>query len=270
MKVSAHILFAFVVLFVCNKTRADDFSKHRKDACECLGYDKGTCEAQSTFDDIVRYLYQVEIDQYPNGAGPRITRIRDNFRKLLPNFTTGNYSHRIVYHNGFKTGIDMPGFSLAMRLQLTNAAGNDGWKQYESKLLSYFRDEQTAFHRSVECRFTSVYGATITDDDERNALIRIIYDIHLLGDYKESANEYTQGCLMEYFELENDVCDALRKLGHGNTTSLENQIRNTGSSDNAKRAEHVLQVLKKELPSLIKKNPALREALWGRKSWSWF
>ena len=269
MKTSAHILFAFFIFLAFSWTFAESYEGHRKDACECLGYDKGTSEAQSTFDDIVRYLYQVEIDQYPNGAGPRITRIRDDFRKLVPDFTTGNYSHRIVFHNGFKPGMDFPGLSLAMRLQLSKAAGNDDWRQYESKLLSYFREEQTAFHRSIECKFTSVYGATITDDVQRNALIRIIYDIHLLGDYKESANDYTGGCLMEYFELEVDLCDALRKLGCGKTAGLENKIKATGSSDNKERAEHVLRVLKENLPSLIKKNPALREALWGKKP-GWF
>ena len=269
MKAFAHILFTFLILLALNRTFADDFPGHLKDARECLGYNRGTPEAQSTFDEIVRYLYQDEIDQYPNGNGPRITRIKANIRKYLPDFTAGYYSHRIVFHNGFKPGSSFYKFTLAFENQLRKAAGGDGWKQFESQLLSDFKQEQTDFHDSIVRKFGSEYDAIIIDDDQRYALIRVMYDIHLLGDYKESANEYTGGCLMDYFDFENDLCDALRKLGCGKTSSLERKIKKTGSPDDKIRAEHVLKVLKEELPSLINKNPALREALWGKKP-GWF
>ena len=263
MRSFAHILTAFVFLLTLNQLFAGGFEKHRQDACDCLGYEKGSFEAQSTFDEVVKYLYQIELDQYPSGDGPRITRIRDGFRRYVPEFTIGKYSHRIVFHNGFKPGTSFYSLSLAMRHQLERAAGGNGWKQYEPQLLAIFREEQTAFYKSVESKFTGTYGAIITDDHQRNALIRIMYDIHLLGDYEESANEYTQGCLLDYFQLEDDLCDALKKLGCGNTSSLERKIKNTGSADNSQRAIHVLTVLKKELPAFIKKNSALKEALWG-------
>lgn len=261
-----HSVFASVFLFMINQIYSEGYEEHRQDVCDCLGYERATFEAKSTFDEIIKYFYQIELDQYPYGAGPRITRVRDGFRKYVPEFTTGNYSHRIVFHNGFKTGSQFYRLSLAMRLQLTKAMRGDGWHQFEPQLLSIFQNEQTAFCKSVECRFRSTYGAIITDEEQRKALIRIIYDIHLLGDYKESANDYTQGCLLDYFELEDDLCEAIRNLGCGRTKSLEYKIKHTSSSDNAQRANHVLKVLKEEMPSLIKKDATLKEALWGKQS----
>lgn len=264
MNAFLRILFACVIFLTFSQANAGGFEKHRQDVRDCLGYERGTDEAKSTFDMLIERFYQKELDQYPYGAGPRISKLRTKFNKYVPGFTTGKYTHRIVFHNGFKDGPSFSSLPLAMRLQLQKAANGDGWKQYETQLLACFRKVQSGFYKSIKRLFRRKYGAIITDDEQREALIRIIYYIHLLGDYEESANDYTQGCLLDYFELENDLCDALRKLGCGKTKSLEYRIKHTGSSDNAQRAIQVLKALKEDLPSLIKKNPALKEALWGR------
>ena len=258
------ILLVSVFLLVLNLASAGGFPEHRRDACACLGYDNGTDISKSTFDELLWYFYHKELDQEPHGAGPRITQLRADFRKYVPEFNTGKFTHRIVFHNGFKPGSSFYSLPNALKYQLAKASNYNGWKQYETQLLDCFRRVQTGFYTSVKSKFTSEYGAIITDEEQRDALIRIIYDIHLLGDYEQSANEYTHGCLLDYFELEEDLCDALRELGCGATKSLEYRVKHTGESDSAKRATQVLKALKEELPSLIKKNPVLTEALWGK------
>lgn len=260
------ILSLFTLLLSC-KSVASDKEKHIKDAEDCFGTTIHVMKPSKTyFHRLLDSIYS-EMDQGGNNLqGKRIQRIlhHDKIYDKYPKISTGDYGHRLFFHYGYRTNNSIHPIPPLLREQLEKACNKDTklYKEYLHDFEKIYRDEQADFEQDLDSKVRSTPNFQRLSRSEREALIKIIYNIHILGDYSTAE----VGSLMPLGDLREDLRKAIEKLGCEDYALL-NQFTdrdNIPRSGNDKTdAEILLNALKVWLPKIIEKTPKIKDAVWN-------
>ncbi len=266
-------LFSILIILSCNSQEIGGRRDHVKDAEECFGIAiNATPEAQSIIKQYFTFVYK-EIDQGGNNCqGERIIRIKERFVGIDPDFNVGNFGHRLFFHNGFNEGRR---WNVPNALQLQFFKGDEKthkkyFHEYKRKIEDIYVDEQTKFYKDIKNKFQTEPSFCCLGFHEGGngiSLIKIIYDIHILGDYIEAKNDFTRDALMPFGELMRDLRESIENCGYDDIDNL-NQLTDREFAkhciDEQQAAKENLEALKIWFPKVIKNNKKLREAVWGK------
>ena len=178
-----------------------------------------------------------------------------DIRKNFDWFTWGNYGHRLLFHWGFNA--DPKKYSQLMRQVHTCLKNSKNAQEEEKKFFAYItKDIQSRRNRKLINAVIKTTGIP-SSQGYANAVATIIYDVHLLGDYSTT----NTSALPPIADIENDLIERgfKRLISGGRNTKRVAEIEREFSSAvrigrgriNSKRAQLLLEAMKKYLPQIL-------------------
>ena len=192
------------------------------------------------------------------------SKLQNKIRNVVPNFSWGEYSHRLFFHWGFN-GDPRKSEAIIKCLKKCNATPVE-----ESKVWDLILAEQKERNRelidSVLNALTEKTGKIRPISREQvNAIVSIGYDVHLLGDFISGVPD-TQSSLLPLDSIVADLVSATL-----NIDGKDHKVRNTikkelndakGAGNSSQQAQEMLNVLEKNMPKLLKSSPTVKAALY--------
>ena len=185
----------------------------------------------------------------------------EDYKELRKNFewfTWGSYGHRLLFHWGFNA--DPKKYPPLVNQVKSCLKDNPDAKEQEDKFFAYLtRNIQAKRNRKLIASVEKVTGIPTS-----RAIATILYDVHLLGDYSTT----NTSALPKISDIENDlILHGFSVLMGGEKTKRLAEIQSEFLSAvrvgrgriNSKRAELLLETVKKFLPQVL--NERFKNAL---------
>lgn len=228
-----------LILIPLNLISAKSFGKGEKTGHEADAYSVFPFERSKAISDWFEAVHKT-ID-YPYNA--YFKGLRDAPHQ---NFSWGSYGHRMFFHWGFNGRPWTP--QIQERINLCN---------WDSKTIDLFQkkliDEQARRNKIIMTATSEALHLGMSGQlrEYSNGFASILYDTHLLGDYTTTRIEP----LLDLNAVIDDIKTALyRKLKGGDDALRINKILENSKKQYADpriRAAKVLQIVQKEVPSMI-------------------
>lgn len=170
------------------------------------------------------------------------------------NFSWGKYGHRIFFHWGFNSRPWSP--------QIQEQVDKCGWSpqvtaSFKAKLVT----EQAKRNKAIMEKTAGVFNLSLSGQERAyaNALASIVSDVHLLGDYTTENIAPLPNLQFVMNDLKTSLFE--RMQGGEQAKRINKLIDNTAVRypDSKQRAQAVLAILQKELPSFIRESGALKK-----------
>ena len=229
MKKTCILLMCIFCIF---PTSAKQGWQHREDMRVVFPFADHCKEANELYDAVNAYLDYGDIES-KKPSNPRFIRLYPEFQR------TKWANHRVWFHWGFNGNCK----SFRPLLNLINTNIEDGYLREEDLPLFWYELEKEISKRNkrmidLAANFMGYgSGSSLSSQmrDQCNALVTILYDIHLLGDW--STEETSVIASKEYIYKE--LYEAIRKIAGDNednypkATKLIKQLKNNESDINA-------------------------------------
>ena len=257
------------VLTAMGKETLSPFDQgHAGDMCRVLGLDLADSRVLAK-----AYILNDMKDGFPFYIDNRASA--DEFGRriqtIAPNFTRGNYSHRLYFHWGFNVN---PRSCAALRERIDLATDSDPVKDQIWRLV---RVEQACRDKNMEDAVERAAAASPNTrcemrSEEVNRIAAILYDTHILGDYIEHKGTDTEKPLLDLDLLEADVIESIQRIArvnmdafsHGGSSpeirAFINQMRACRSPSTKQRAEDMLNVMERHIPFILSKCRRIKKA----------
>lgn len=234
------ILFLLAAICVFNIVAAKSFNRgksggHEADMYSVLPFKR--CMQISNWLEFIHKTIDFPYNKYFDG-------LRDAPHQ---NFSWGKYGHRIFFHWGFNSQPWSP--------QIQEQVNKCRWSEqvtasFRAKLIA----EQAKRNRYIMEKTATLFNLSLSGQERAyvNALASIVSDVHLLGDYTTE----NIAPLPNLQSVINDIKTSLfeRMQGGEQAKKINKLIDNTTNKhpDSKQRAQAVLSILQKELPTFIR------------------
>lgn len=199
-----------------------------------------------------------------------ITRLADDkdptltlrLREIVPDYTQGNYTHRIYFHWGFN---GRPEDSLALKERLDAVECEDDLRrEFYDAIMAVQKSRNSKVMLYVQlCCTDPVNRSRNLSRREMNAVATLAYDTHIVGDYIEGT-EKSYKALMPMDKLSQDILrvfDVLVKedavfRNNPDRKLLQKQLKHrfkdaTQASTSAEAAKKMLRAMTEVCPRLL-------------------
>lgn len=241
-RVSVIILFA--VLSLLHLNAHSGFDLHKADFYAVLGFDENP--------QLTAWMKQISskmIDGYRGVELPEYKGLNfyDYLKSEFPGFKC---KHRLLFHWGYN--------SKPWNDELQAKVDALPWgsdpaevKRFQNALAK----EQQRRNYEANALTEKVFGFASGGKDAAfaNALVSIVYDVHLIGDYTPDNKDFDG--LQDFRSVVGDIINSLRKLDNVRSTPLVKQIQTISNNEKLSvhiRAEKLLALLSDEVPSFLK------------------
>lgn len=236
------ILMSVILLQNAAASAHGSFNEHKADFYAVLPF----CQSPE-IDAWMKCISSDMIDNYRGTVRPEFGGLNfyDYLKEKYPPFKC---KHRALFHWGFN--------STPWTDYLQEKVEGYGW---DDGKISLFREEITAEQQRRNFAANEMteklfgYASGGRDAAYANAMISIVYDLHLIGDYT-SDNTDLDG-LQLFRSAVGDLINSLRKLDDASSRSLIRNIqREVNTEEDVQiRADRLMQLLHKEGPSFFLK-----------------
>lgn len=201
---------SLIVCFCCIfPTSAKQGWQHREDMRAVFPFADHCKEANELYDAVNAYLDYGDMET-KKPSNPQFIRIYPEFQR------TKWANHRVWFHWGFNGNYK----SFQPLLDLIESNIDNGYLREEDLPLFWDeldeeiseRNNRMIEHAANFMGYKSIFGLSKQMRDQCNALVTILYDIHLLGDW--STEETTVIASKEYIYKE--LYEAIKKIAGGN------------------------------------------------------
>lgn len=219
-------------------------SQHRRDMYDVLQF-----EAHPQLDAWMKYVSSEMIDGYKGSPREEYGGLcfYDNLKSGFPGFAC---KHRLLFHWGYNA--EPWTEQLAARVSKCSWSKNpDEVKRFRQALVYEQKMRNQVANALTEKTFGFAGGGK--DAAFANAMISVIYDVHIIGDYTPD-NSDMDG-LMSFDSAVGDLIDAIRKLDAKAGNKLIKKIKKTSRIAEMKgecKATAVLELLKKDFAPFLK------------------
>ena len=188
----------------------------------------------------------------------------DNLARDEKLFRWGGYMHRIFFHWGYNKNFRTSYQPLQNRMNVSKEFITQlspdyakKWHQIEDKLYSRinqrWQDKKKSALYNIKMHLYNISHQHI-DDETANIITQIAYNVHILGDYSGTIIRP----LAPVQDIRNELIECVKKIPVNSKNKSKpiidrlNKASQKYGNDDAKNAEALLDVLKNDLPRLIK------------------
>lgn len=254
------LIVLFFVLAYSTALFAKSGKEHVDDMHSVFGKSERRDEVNQMFEAITRL------------ADERDPTLTLRLKEIVPNYSQGNYTHRIYFHWGFNGN---PKDSLALKERLDVAECEAGLREefYDAiKAVQKSRNSKVMLYVQICCT-DPVNKSRSLSRREMNAVAALAYDTHIVGDYI-TGTEKSFKALMPMNKLSQDILRVLdvlvkedsefrnnpeRKLLQKQLKHRFNEATNASSSDEV--AEKMLRAMTEICPKLLLMTGRVRNAM---------
>ena len=220
------------------------FDLHKADFYAVLGFNETT---QVT--EWMRYISSKMIDGYRGEVLPEYGGLNfyDYLKSQFPGFKC---KHRLLFHWGYNSRPWNP--ELQAKADALPWGKNPSEVKRFQKMLS---DEQQRRNKEANALTERLFGFASGGKDAAfaNAMISIVYDVHLIGDYTPDNKDFDG--VQDFRSVVGDLINALRKLDDTSSKMIVKKVQTVANNEAVSvhvRAEKLLAVLSAEVPAFLK------------------
>lgn len=239
------ILISFLCLIqIISASAHSGFALHKDDFYAVLGLEENA--------KVTAWMKQISskmIDGYKGIELPEYGGL-DFYNYLKQEFPGFKCKHRVLFHWGYNAR------PWNERLQAKADAlpwgrNPDEVKRFQQALIK----EQQRRNREANAMTEQLFGFASGGKDASyaNAMISIVYDVHLIGDYTPDNKDFDG--LQDFRSAVGDLINALRKLDDSRANPLVKKIQGISNDETISvhtRAENLLRLLSDEVPAFLK------------------
>ena len=193
-----------------------------------------------------------------------VSALRTSITNIAPDFTLGPSIHRLFFHWGFN---EDPQHSKALSDRIIAATGDEDARK---RIWELIKAEQGRRNRAMMAKAAMEFNKNaglMLSHGEQNALVSIMYNVHILGDYEVSGSAQTVGMV----SMNAIISDTIRSLGRRLREPNKELVRefaqqlNTamGMPETPKKAATILEFMKIYVPKILKDNRRMRRIVYG-------
>ena len=197
----------------------------------------------------MRYISSKMIDGYRGEELPEYGGLNfyDYLKSQFPGFKC---KHRLLFHWGYNSRPWNP--ELQAKADALPWGKNPSEVKRFQKMLS---DEQQRRNKEANALTEKLFGFASGGKDASfaNAMISIVYDVHLIGDYTPDNKDFDG--VQDFRSVVGDLINALRKLDEASSKMIVKKIQSVANNEAVSvhvRAEKLLSVLSAEVPAFLK------------------
>ena len=236
-------ILVYLLLLFSVTIYARPYAGHRADFYSVLPF-----EQSAKLDKWLRFISWDLIDNY-KGEPLKIYNNMNFYDYLKSKYPPFKCKHRVLFHWGYN--------STPWSYELEKKCREYRWSKakIDAFKLAITKEQQrrnALANRLTEETFRMSHGGK--DASYANALISIVYDVHLLGDYTPDNTDFVG--LQSFTSVIGDIINSIRKLDYQGSKYIVRKIQNSANRSNISvhvRAQDVLNLLSKELPLFIRK-----------------
>ncbi len=220
------------------------FDLHKKDFYSVLGF----CEDQQV-SEWMRQISSKMIDGYRGVELPEYGGLNfyDYLKSEFPGFKC---KHRLLFHWGYNSRPWNDGLQAKVNA-LPWGKDPAEVKRFQNALVKEQKRRNAEANDMTEKLFGFASGGK--DASYANAMISVVYDVHLLGDYTPDNKDFDG--VQDFRSVVGDLIDSVRKLDYEKSKPLVKKIQSVANDEALSvhvRAEKLLKLLSSDFPPFLK------------------
>ncbi len=220
------------------------FDLHKADFYAVLGF-----EDNAKVTAWMRQISSKMIDGYKGVELPQYGGM-DFYNYLKAEFPGFKCKHRLLFHWGYN--------SRPWNEGLQAKADALPWGRNPDELQRFkqtIANEQQRRNREANAMTEKLFGFASSGKDASyaNAMISIVYDVHLLGDYTPDNKDFDG--VQDFSSVVGDLINAIRKIDEAQGKALVKSIQTASKQQQPvqQKAVAMLEILRQEMPEFLQK-----------------
>lgn len=238
-----------IVILLCGMLQINcrahsGFEQHKADFYAVLGF-----EENAAVTAWMRQISSKMIDGYKGVALPEYGGL-DFYNYLKSEFPGFKCKHRLLFHWGYNSRPWNDGLQAKVDAL--------PWGRDPAEVLRFRQtvaNEQQRRNREANAMTEKLFGFASGGRDAAyaNAMISIVYDVHLIGDYTPDNKDFDG--VQEFGSVVGDLINAIRKIDEAEGRELVKSIQAASREEIPvqKKAEKLMDILRTDMPSFLRR-----------------
>lgn len=244
MKKATIILIAICSMLHINCMAHSGFDLHKADFYAVLGFEENP--------KVTAWMRQISskmIDGYKGVELPEYNGL-DFYNYLKTEFPGFKCKHRLLFHWGYNSRPWNDGLQAKVDA-LPWGRNPEEVKRFQQAIIN----EQQRRNREANAMTETLFGFASGGKDAAyaNAMISIVYDVHLIGDYTPDNKDFDG--VQDISSVIGDLINAIRRIDETEGRQLIKSIQSASQKQVPvqEKAENLLDILRTEMPSFLQK-----------------
>ncbi len=244
MKKATIILIAICSMLHINCMAHSGFDLHKADFYAVLGF-----EENQKVTAWMRQISSKMIDGYKGVELPEYNGL-DFYNYLKTEFPGFKCKHRLLFHWGYNSRPWNEGLQAKVDA-LPWGRNPEEVKRFQQAIVN----EQQRRNKEANAMTETLFGFASGGKDAAyaNAMISIVYDVHLIGDYTPDNKDFDG--VQDISSVIGDLINAIRRIDETEGRQLIKSIQSASQKQVPvqEKAENLLDILRTEMPSFLQK-----------------